>query len=287
MKTLFFIIASSLLLFSCNSNERKATKFFKRINAKEINSASKYIWPEDLKKLYVFNKVFLEDNQLINFELEEANEIDLNGESYLDLKINCLNFSPALSNYFDSLGIKKGDYIYDRVKIRKANDIEYITFNWSLANIPSNVALAEITAEELNLRAGPGENFEVVSSLKKYNQILIDENYINDSWNKGITFNENKNPKAVYFSKKYSEHKDISFFTLDYFGQLSGVLICLVALICFIVVYPILIVGAFRTGGEAPKAALILFLMIIGSLYFTYQLLENALFELFLINLPG
>lgn len=286
MKNLFFILLIPFLLISCNSNERKAKKFFTRINAKEINSASKYIWPEDIKKLYVFNKVFLEGNELINFELEEAKSIEENGKKYLDIKIKCLNFTPALTNYFDSLGVIKGDIITDRFEIKKANDIDYITFNWNLSNIPSNLALSEINAEELNLRTGPGENFKVVSTLKKYNQILIDEDYKNENWNKGIIFIENRIPNDVFFSKKYSENKEISFFTLDYFGQLSGILICIVALICFIVVYPILIVGAFRTGGEAPKAALVLFLLIIGSLYFTYQLLENTLFELFLINLP-
>ena len=51
--------------------------------------------------------------------------------------------------------------------------------------------------------------------------------------------------------------------------------------------YPILFISIFRSGVGSGKIALILFTILIGSLYFTYQILENSLFELFLINLPG
>ena len=65
--TLFF-------LTSCNSNERMVKKFIKRINAREINSASKYLWPEDHASLYVFNERFLADDKLTTFDIKEVNE---------------------------------------------------------------------------------------------------------------------------------------------------------------------------------------------------------------------
>jgi uncharacterized protein YgiM (DUF1202 family) len=289
MKNLLFIALTSLLLISCNANERNAKKFFKRLNSKEIGAASKYIWPDDHKKLHVFNTLFLEDNKLINFELEDAEAEEINGKEYVNLKIKCLNFSEPLNNYFDSLGIKKGEYIYDRVLVKTANDYDYLSFNWywDTTKIASNLKLAEISADQLNLRSGPGINFDVVEVLKMNENVLIDANYNNKEWNKGVVFDQNKNPKTVFFSSKFSQQKEISFFTLGYFGQITGLFILIIALICFVIMYPILFIGIFRSGNGSGKIALILFAILIGSLYFTYQLLENTLFELFLINLPG
>lgn len=289
MKNFIYLFFLSFLILSCNSNERKAKKFFKRLNAGEIQSSSKYIWPEDHKKLYIFNSIFLDENELINFELEEANSEEINGSEFINLKIKCLNFPTALTKYFDSLGIKKGDYIYDRVLVKKANDTEYLSFNWNwdTSRISSNVKLSTISAEELNVRSGPGSNFDVISTLKKSEKLLIDADYINSDWRKGFIFNQDNEPKTVFFSSKFSDQQDISFFTLGYFADLSIVLLCLIAIVCFIVVYPLLLFGAFRAGSSVGgQAALILFLLIIGSLFFSYQILENVIFELFLINLP-
>ena len=286
---LFLITILSLTLLSCNKNEKIAKKFFKRLNSRELGAASKYIWPDDHKKLHVFKTLFLEDNNLINFELEDAESEEINGKEYVNLKIKCLNFSEPLNNYFDSLGIKKGEYIYDRVLVKTANDYDYLSFNWNwdTTKIPSNLKLAEISADQLNLRSGPGINFDVIEVLKMNENVLIDANYNNKEWNKGVVFDQNNNPKTVFFSSKFSQQKEISFFTLGYFGQITGLFICIIALICFVVMYPILFISIFRSGVGSGKIALILFTILIGSLYFTYQILENSLFELFLINLPG
>jgi len=286
---LFFITIVSLTLLSCNKNERIAKKFLKRLNSRELGAASKYIWPEDHKKLYVFNTLFLEQNELINFELEEVKTEEINGKEYVHLKIKCMNFSEPLNNYFDSLGLKKGNYIYDRVQVKKANDNDYLTLNWNwdTTNLPSNLKLAEISTNELNVRSGPGINFNVVEILKMNEKVLIDANYNNNEWNKGVIFDQNKNPKTVFLSSKFSQQKEISFFTLGYFGQLTGLFICIIALVCFVVMYPILFIGIFRSGDGSGKIALFLFAILVGSFYFTYQILENSLFELFLINLPG
>jgi hypothetical protein len=48
-----------------------------------------------------------------------------------------------------------------------------------------------------------------------------------------------------------------------------------------------LFAALFRAGGEgAGIFALILFGVLIIAVYFTYQIIETAVFELFLINLP-
>jgi hypothetical protein len=43
----------------------------------------------------------------------------------------------------------------------------------------------------------------------------------------------------------------------------------------------------FRAGGEgAVTFALLLFVVLIIAVYFTYQIIETAVFEIFMINLP-
>ena len=57
--------------------------------------------------------------------------------------------------------------------------------------------------------------------------------------------------------------------------------------IFYFVVYPLLFSALFRAGGEgAGIFALILFVVLLVTVYFTYQIIETALFEIFMINLP-
>ncbi len=67
-----------------------------------------------------------------------------------------------------------------------------------------------------------------------------------------------------------------------------GVLILtVIAIIVLFVVYPLLFSALFRAGGEgAGTFALILFFVLLIAVYFTYQIIEMAIFELFIINLP-
>jgi hypothetical protein len=53
------------------------------------------------------------------------------------------------------------------------------------------------------------------------------------------------------------------------------------------VVYPLLFGALFRMGGAgAGVFGLILFVILLVSVYFTYQIIETAFFELFIVNLP-
>ncbi|MDR2041902.1 MAG: hypothetical protein LBP98_06235 [Tannerella sp.] len=45
---------------SCSNDGRLVKKFINRINAKEVNAASKYIYPADHASLYFFNEEVLE-----------------------------------------------------------------------------------------------------------------------------------------------------------------------------------------------------------------------------------
>jgi hypothetical protein len=65
------------------------------------------------------------------------------------------------------------------------------------------------------------------------------------------------------------------------------VVISLLGLVVLFVVYPLLFAALFRAGGEgAGTFALILFVVLLIAVYFTYQIIETAVFEIFLINLP-
>ena len=285
---LLFLSLLFFLLFSCNNRERMVEKFFKRLNANEVNASSKYVWPEDYNKLYVFNKRFLANSQLTNFEVIESESID--EKDIVKVRVRLLNAKQELLDYLNSLDVmnSENEIILD-FRIRKANDIEYISipFDSDSSIIPiDNLKLSSVKTEQLNLRAGPGINFNVVGSLKKYDEILIDNKFNNRDWRKGFIINENSSVQKVYLSSKFTDLNEISFFTIGFFGKFSLITLLIVGIIVCVIVYPMFLIGCFRQIGQAPQFALILLGLIIGSLYFTYQLFENFLFEFFLINIP-
>jgi len=287
MKNLIYLALISLLLVSCDSNERNIKKTFNRLNAGETSSASKYIWPEDHKNLYTFEQRFLSENELLSFDIETIEK--LNDESY-KVTLNCSNGNVELLNYFkNKRNLISGTKIVDTIFVKKANGKEYVTFDWDLneKSISNNIKLSSILVEKLNLRAGPGQNFHVISQLKKGDELLMDDNYENSNWRKGFYFEKNSSIKKVYFSSKLTDRKEISFFTLDWADSMGIIVISILGIIVLFVIYPLLFGALFRMGGEgAGVFALILFVVLLVAVYFTYQIIETAFFELFIINLP-
>jgi hypothetical protein len=287
MKNLIYLTLISLVLVSCDSNERNIKKTFNRLNAGETSSASKYIWPEDHKNLYTFEQRFLSENELLSFDIETIEK--LNDESY-KVTLNCSNGNVELLNYFkNKRNLISGTKIVDTIFVKKANGKEYVTFDWDLneKSISNNIKLSSILVEKLNLRAGPGQNFHVISQLKKGDELLMDDNYENSNWRKGFYFEKNSSIKKVYFSSKLTDRKEISFFTLDWADSMGIIVISILGIIVLFVIYPLLFGALFRMGGEgAGVFALILFVVLLVAVYFTYQIIETAFFELFIINLP-
>jgi hypothetical protein len=287
MKNFLQIFLLSILFISCNSNERDIKKTFNRLNAHETSAASKYIWPEDHKNLYTFEQRFLSKNELLSIDIETIEK--LNDESY-KVTLNCSNGNEEILSYFKSKGnFLEGTKIVDTIFIKKANGKEYVTFDWDLneKSISNNIKLSSILVEKLNLRAGPGKKFKVISQLKKGDELLMDDNYENSNWRKGFYFGENSTIKEVYFSSQLTDRKEISFFTLNWSDSLGIIVISILGLIVLFVVYPLLFSALFRAGGEgAGVFALILFVILLIAVYFTYQIIETAFFELFIVNLP-
>jgi hypothetical protein len=287
MKNLIYLTLFSLVLVSCDSNERNIKKTFNRLNSGETSAASKYIWPEDHKNLFTFEQRFLNENELLSFDIQTIEK--LNDESY-KVSLNCSNSNEELLNYFTKKGnLVSGTKIVDTLFIKKANGKEYVTFDWDLneKTISNNIKLSTILTKKLNLRAGPGRKYDVISQLEKGDELLMDDNYENSNWRKGFYFEKNSSLKEVYFSSQLSDSNEISFFTLNWADSMGIVVISVLGLIVLFVVYPLLFSALFRAGGEgAGTFALILFVVLLVAVYFTYQIIETAFFELFIINLP-
>jgi hypothetical protein len=287
MKNLIYLTLISLVLVSCDSNERNIKKTFNRLNAGETSSASKYIWPEDHKNLYTFDQRFLSKNELLSFDIETIEK--LNDESY-KVTLNCSNGNEELLTYFrNKRNLLSENKIVDTIFVKKANGKDFIKFDWDLSekSISNNIKLSSILVKKINLRSGPGQKYNVISQLERGDELLVDDNYENLNWRKGIYFEENSRIKKVYFSSKLSDRKEISFFTLDWADSMGIIVISILGIIVLFVIYPLLFGALFRMGGEgAGVFALILFVILLIAVYFTYQIIETAFFELFIINLP-
>jgi hypothetical protein len=287
MKNILQIVLLSVLFVSCDSNERNIKKTFNRLNAGETSSASKYIWPEDHKNLYTFEERFLSENKLLSFDIETIEE--LTNESY-KVTLNCSNGNDELLNYFKTKGnFLSGTKIIDTIFVKKANGKAYVTFDWDLneKSISNNIKLSSILVKKLNLRTGPGKKYKVIGQLENGDELLVDDNYENSNWRKGFYFEENSRIKNVYFSSKLSDRKEISFFTLDWANSMGIIVISILGIIVLFVIYPLLFGALFRMGGEgAGIFAVILFVVLLVVVYFTYQIIETAFLELFIINLP-
>jgi hypothetical protein len=287
MKNFLPIILLSILFISCDSNERNIKKTFNRLNSGETSAASKYIWPEDHKNLFTFEQRFLSKNELLSFDIETIEK--LNDESY-KVTLNCSNGNQELLTYFTKKrNLVSGTKIVDTFFVKKANGKEYLTFDWDLneKSISNNIKLSSILVKKINLRSGPGKKYNVIGQLEKGDELLMDDNYDNSNWRKGFYFEENSSIKEVYFSSKLTDRKEISFFTLKWADSMGIIVITILGLIVLFVVYPLLFGALFRTGGDGVGAfGLILFVVLLVAVYFTYQIIETAFFELFIINLP-
>lgn len=287
---IFYLLSIAFLFVSCDTNERNIKKAYKRLNAGETASASKYIWTEDHKNLYTFQKRFFANNELMTIDVESIDKLNLVENEAYKVTFKCNNCSDELKAYFESKNNLLSDSkVVDTIFAKYANGTPYITFDWDLNDdsISENLKLSTILTEKLNLRTGPSTQFEVVGQLESGDELLIDDSYDNSSWRKGIFFDDSNKLKEVYFSSKLSDRSEISFFSLNWSDSIGILVISILAIIVLFVVYPLLFAALFRAGGEgAGIFALILFGVLLIAVYFTYQIIETAVFELFLINLP-
>lgn len=290
MRNIIYISLLSILIYSCDTNERNIIKTFNRLNSNETSAASKYIWPKDHKNLYTFEQRFLANKDLVSLDVESIDKLEIDGNNSYQVNLKCNNCNDEILSYFKlKKNLVTNNKIIDTFFVKSSNGIDYITFDWGLndKSQSENLKLSSILTEKINLRAGPGLQFDVVYKLGNGDEIITDADYKNSKWRKGIIFDNEGGINNVYFSSKLSDQKEINFFTINWANSMGIVIITLIAIFVLFVVYPLLFSALFRMGGQgAGTFAIILFLVLLIAVYFTYQIIEIAIFELFIVNLP-
>ena len=281
----------SLLCFcSCSNDGRLVKKFIKRVNAKEVNAASKYVYPADHASLYFFNEEVLEKTPNLLLNVIEKKDVTVNGEKGVVVRIECKNVSPFFVNYMQNLNmLDKNNCIVDTIFIKDTKDGEKITFSWGKIR-GENLYLASIDKNQqnvsiLNIYSEKSENSNILNELSKGKKIVIDAYSEDPNWARCFTIDHTCNIVQGYIKNDSALKQDPLFFSLGIFGGLS---LLIAVIILVVIAFPIIYIGSIiqalfnaGTGGILVCVALVL-----GLIYVTYQLFENILFELFLINLP-
>lgn len=280
-----------LLCFcSCSNDGRLVKKFIKRVNAKEVNSASKYVYPADHASLYFFNEEVLSKTPNLLLKIIEKENVMIDGQKGVAVKIECKNVSQFFVNYMQNLNLlDNNNCIVDTIVIKDTGKGDKITFSWAKIR-GENLYLASISEEQnnvstLNIHADKSEKSDIIGKLTKDKKIVIDEYSENPNWVQCFTIDHTCKIIQGHIKKSPNLTKDSLFFSLGIFDGLS----LLVAVIILVVIaFPILYV---RSWGQALFGAgiggiITCVALILGLIYTVYQLLENILFELFLINLP-
>jgi hypothetical protein len=270
---------------SCSNDGRLVKKFIKRMNAKEVNAASKYIYPADHANLYFFNEEVLDKTPNLLLKIIEKKDITVDGQKGVVVKIECKNVSSFFENYMDNLN--KLDYnncIVDTIFVKETAKGDKITFD--LAKLRGeNLYLANISASSLNIHSGKSEQTNIIGKLTWGKKIVIDEYSEDPNWVQCFTIDHKCDIVQGYIRKSSVSEKNPLFFSLGIFDSLS---LLIAVIILVVIMFPIFYIGSIvQALWSVPKIGVALCIgLIFGLIYTIYQLIENILFELFLINLP-
>lgn len=286
MKKLLTLLSCLLLFSSCSNDGRKMKKFLSRINAREINAASMYIYPGDHPKLSIYADV-LEKNPNLFLKLHDKHNVTVNGEKGIAVELECVNTTPYYRNYMEKLGLlQPSGMIVDTMFIRETNTGEKLSFNWALIE-GENLKLASIqdsTVRVMNIRAGRGANTPVIGKLKEQDNIIINDYPATADWVRCFTIDDNCHVVHGYIYRKSLGATDSEFFNIGIFDSIG--LLVAVALFACVGAFFFLLRSIVETLFKTPLTWILAVLLILSWLYVAYQLLEKILFELFIINLP-
>lgn len=288
MKKWLLLLCCVLSLTSCSKQERDLKKFFARMNARELNEASTYIYKGDHARLRYFSDM-LERNPNLFFELHSKKKISIDGKEAIVVDVECININSFFKNYMAPLNLLQDNgYIHDTIYVRKTAKGKKLSFHW--ADISGeNLKIASIADSEvgsMNIRERNSTNSRIIGKLNQGSSIVIDD-YSNDpQWVKCFSLDHQCNKQVGFLYRPSLTLSDGSFFSLNIFESMS----LLVAVLIFVVLGLIIVYGGaivdaiFRDGGWGGW--ILTSIMIIGVLVLIYMLLEKILFELFIINLP-
>lgn len=162
-----------------NNDGRRVRKFISRMNAREFNAASAYIYPGDYPKLYLYLQV-LSKSPNTYVKLLNKKNISLNGQKAIIAKLQCVNTSKFYENYMHgvrNMNLNDATFI-DTVYIRKTRDGKCLSFDWAKIEGES-LKTAQVScndrASAANIRADMSTNAEVIGKIQNGESVLIDD----------------------------------------------------------------------------------------------------------------
>ena len=103
MKHLWLLLACALFaLTSCDNDGRMVKKFLSRINAREINASSLYIYPGDHAKLRLYADM-LEKSPNTYMKLLDKRDVEVGNQKGVVVELECVNPTPYFYNYKEGL----------------------------------------------------------------------------------------------------------------------------------------------------------------------------------------
>jgi len=280
-----------LLCFtSCSNDGRLLKKFIGRMNAKEVNASSKYVYPADHASLYFFNEEVLKKTPNLLLKVVEKENVIVDRQKGVAVKIECKNVSQFFVNYMQNLNmLDENNCIVDTIFVKETEKGDKITFSWAKIQ-GENLYLASIdeiqnNVSSLNIRSDKSEKSDILGKLTMDKKIVIDAYSEDPDWVQCFTIDHTCNIVQGHIKKSPALKQNSLFFSLGIFDGLS---LLVAVIILFVIAFPILYLGSIVRilFGAGIGGIIACIALVLGLIYTAYQLLENILFELFLINLP-
>lgn len=265
-------------------------KFISRVNAGEINASSKYIYPGDYAKLQLYKEI-LDKTPNLYMKLVDKENITVNGEKAVRVNIEIRNPSQFYLNYMTRMRkLDQTGHVVDTIYIKETVEGPKMSFNWAsitgesleLATISESSSGQE---KRVNIRSGKGTDYPVLYQVKSGDKLVIDGYSENPEWVHCFTVDDICNTVDGYIIRSALSSVDSEFFPLGIFDSLGIVLSVIILLIVGVLPFGLMMIADALTG-RGCTGYIILVGLILGLIYVIYQLLENILFELFIINLP-
>lgn len=275
-----------ILFSSCSSNESLVKKFIGRMNAKEYNSASAYIYPGDHPKLRLFCDV-MDKNPNMQIKVLEENSCEIEGKQAVVVKLEFINTMQYFRNYMSDRYkvINEDPVMVDTFYIKEYEKGECLSFDWvNITGEDLQSASIEKNHNRINIRQAPNKKSHVLVIMEKTDNIVID-NYSKTDWVKCFYMNNQCNLVTGYIYKPYLKSSSSDFFNLSWFDKMG--LLLAITILALVVIVPLFLSSIIRAlTGDPYTAVFGIVLLILLPLYVAYQLIEHIVFELFLYNLP-
>lgn len=281
-----FVIISTLS--SCSQSRRDLKKFISRMNAGEYNSASAYIYPEDLVQLYFFAHEVKPLSSTAFLELKDSelkSKKDKANRQIIAL-FQWKNPNEALRHYFQSINrpLDEDGYFSDTIFIKETVNGDKLTFNWGVPNVENTKLMtASIRNKEIEsvaILAYPKMGASKNAVLSKGKRCVFDVEKSKAEWLYCFYMDKSGEVKAGYVDHNLVDRSASTFFHLSIFDSMG---LLLAAIIAVIILFPIWWARSLFTSGGGAIFGL---LLVLVCLYVLYMCIEKILFELFIINLP-